>query len=189
MVEPGVQAFVSSGCQNRAVIIRREQAADVAAIRAVVADAFRRPESPDGVPDEVALVDDLRASGAWLPRLSLVADEDGVIVGHVICSRAHVDRTPVLALGPLGVVSAAQRRGIGTALVHASIGAADAGDEPLIVLLGYPAFYRRFGFVPAASLGIVAPDPTWGDHFQARTLATYDPRIRGRFRYAAAFGV
>jgi putative acetyltransferase len=79
-----------------------------------------------------------------------------------------------------------QSAGVGSALVHAVLGAADALDERLIGLLGEPAYYRRFGFVPAQSLGIVAPDPAWGDYFQVRTLTAYDGQV-GHFRYAEPF--
>ena len=57
----------------------------------------------------------------------------------------------------------------------------------MVGLLGAPALYRRFGFVPASSLGIEAPEPAWGDFFQARPLAAYEPSVRGQFRYAPAF--
>ena len=62
-----------------------------------------------------------------------------------------------------------------------------AWADPLIALLGSTVYYGRFGFVPAADLGIDAPDPAWGDHFQVRTLTTYTPDLRGRFTYAAPF--
>jgi putative acetyltransferase len=71
--------------------------------------------------------------------------------------------------------------------MHAVLAATDALDYPLVVLLGHVDYYPRFGFVPAASLGIEAPDPGWGAHFQARPLAAHHPGLRGRFRYAAPF--
>ena len=54
-----------------------------------------------------------------------------------------------------------------------------------VALLGDPAYYRRFDFEPAASLGIAAPDPSWGAYFQARVLT--GPPVEGTFRYAAPF--
>lgn len=146
---------------------------------------------PGAVPVEAPLVDDLRASAEWLPRLSLVAEVDGEIVGHVVCSRGWIttatgDR-PVLGLGPLGVAPAHQGAGVGSALVHAVLGAADALDESLVALLGAPAYYGRFGFEPARVHGVEAPDASWGDHFQVRPLAAYDPALTGPFRYAAPF--
>jgi putative acetyltransferase len=70
--------------------------------------------------------------------------------------------------------------------MHAVLGAADALDEPLVGLLGDPAYYGRFGFVPAQSIGVAAPDSSWGDSFQVRTLARYEGQT-GRFRYAEPF--
>lgn len=164
---------------------------DAAAIRAVHAAAFHTPDTPGAVPVEATLVDDLRTDAGWLPRLSLVAVVDREVVGHVVCTRGWV-ATPggvraALGLGPLGVVPERQGEGVGSALVHAVLGAADALDEPLVALLGAPGYYRRFGFVPARTLGVEAPDPAWGDHFQARPLAAYDPALVGGFRYAAPF--
>ena len=54
--------------------------------------------------------------------------------------------------------------------MHAVLGAAEALDAPLVALLGNPGFYRRFGFVPSTDVGIEAPDPAWGVHFQVRPL-------------------
>jgi len=56
-----------------------------------------------------------------------------------------------------------------------------------VALLGDPAFYGRFGFVPGRSLGVEAPDASWGDHFQARPLTAYDDSLRGGFTYADPF--
>lgn len=182
---------------------------DIDAIRAVHAAAFRPRDATGGadaadgadaagdpvvagaVPVEAPLVDRLRAGDEWLPRLSLVAVVDGAVVGHVVCSRGWVvaggtDR-PALGLGPLGVLPRHQGDGVGSALMHAVLGAADALDEPLVALLGEPIYYGRFGFEPAAAHAVESPDPTWGDYFQVRSLAAYDPGLTGTFRYAAPF--
>lgn len=169
-----------------AVFIRRETPADVDAIRTVTEEAFRPRYAPDPAP-EPGLVDQLRADTGWLPALSLVAEVDGAIVGHVVCTRGRVGDTPVLGLGPLSVHPGHQRAGVGSALKHAVLGAADALGEPLVALLGDPGYYRRFGFRPAAELGVLAPDAEWGIHFQARALAGYDPAVRGVFTYAEPF--
>lgn len=104
-----------------------------------------------------------------------------------MATRGDLAGRPALGLGPVSVSPERQRDGIGSALVHALLGAADALGEPVVVLLGSPAYYGRFGFVPASSLGIESPDPEWGDHFQARPLAAYEPDLRGPFRFAAPF--
>jgi putative acetyltransferase len=170
------------------VLIRRETAGDAAAIGRVHARAFRSGDGA-GEPTEVALVDELRRSAAWLPRLSLVALAADEIVAHALCSRATLGpgHEPVVGLGPIGVLPDHQGRGVGSALLHALLGAAEACDEPLVGLLGEPAYYSRFGFLPAAALAIEAPDPAWADYFQVRPLWSYTSRLRGRFRYAPPF--
>lgn len=169
------------------VLIRREAAGDVAAIRAVTAAAFGAPGAAD-LPAEATLVDELRADGAWLPALSLVAvDGAGEVMGHVVCTRGHVGQAPVLALGPLSVRPDTQRRGVGSALMHAVLGAGDALGEPLVALLGSPAYYRRFGFRPSDEYGITPPRPQWQPHFQVRVLSAYRPEARGTFTYPEPF--
>jgi putative acetyltransferase len=170
------------------VLIRRETPGDASAIRDVHADAFA-PQYPGAEPVEPQLVERLRVSGAYLGALSLVAVADGEIVGHVCCTRATLlpGEEPVLGLGPLGVRRSHQRRGAGGALMHAVLGAADALDEPLVVLLGHPDYYPRFGFRPASEIGVEPDNPEWVPFFQARTLTSYRPELRGRFRYAAPF--
>ncbi|MBU2666068.1 N-acetyltransferase [Actinoplanes bogorensis] len=174
------------------MIVRRERPEDTDAIHAVTAAAFRGlpyslpPAEPGGDPGEAMLVSWLRADPGWIPELSLVALEGDQVVGHVVATRAHLEGRPVLGLGPLSVLPGRQRTGVGSALVHTLLGAADALGEPLVALLGDPGYYGRFGFVPAQPLGIAAPDPAWGDNFQVRTLSRYDGQA-GRFEYSEPF--
>lgn len=170
------------------VLIRRETAADIDDIRGVVARAFAKPPaSPSPETMEARLVDELRADPGWIPALSLVAVDGSRVLGHVTCTRATIADRPALGLGPLSVDPPDQRAGVGSALVHAVLGAADALDEPIVVLLGDPRYYQRFGFVQADSCGVVPPVEQWGRYFQVRTLATYRPDLRGPFVYAEPF--
>ena len=162
------------------MLVRRESATDLAAVDEVHRSAFGRDV-------EAALLHALRTDPGWVPALSLVAeDPGGRVVGHVVGTLGRVGGVAVVGLGPLGVRPGDQGRGVGSALVHAVVAAADALDLPLAVLLGAPGYYARFGFEPAARLGVEAPDPAWGEHFQARRLGTYRGQ-RGPFRYAAPF--
>ncbi len=175
------------------MIVRRERPADHDAVRALHLAAFARDPATgvERAPADVVearLVDALRADSGFAPHLSLVAVVDDAVVGHVIATRGSLEPAgaPVLGLGPLGVLPAAQGRGVGTVLVHALVAVAEAFGESLVALLGDPAYYRRFGFVPAAELGVAAPEPAWGVHFQARRL-TETPGTGGTFRYATPF--
>jgi putative acetyltransferase len=175
------------------VHVRREGPADHDAVRALHRAAFSRPAA-DRQEEvvEARLTDELRRDVGFLPHLSLVAvrglaGEDQVVVGHVIATRGWLEPlgVPALGIGPLGVRPEDQGAGIGTVLVHALLAVAEAAEERVAALLGAPAYYRRFDFRPAAELGITAPDPAWGPHFQARHLT--GPPVGGAFRYAAPF--
>ena len=165
------------------MIVRRARPAVHVAVRAVHEAAF----GPGDDVVEGRLVDELREDTGFLPHLSLVATDGDFVLGHVIATRGWLEPLghPVLGLGPLGVRPENQRAGVGTVLVHALLAVAEATDERLVALLGSPDYYRRFGFVPATELGITAPDPEWGAHFQARHLT--GPSVGGTFRYAEPF--
>jgi putative acetyltransferase len=168
------------------MIIRQETSNDAAAIDAVHRAAFA-PVAAGAEPVEVGLVRALRSDAGWSPKLSLVAEHEGVVVGHVVCSRGSLGPWAALGLGPIGVLPERQRDGFGGALMHAVLGAADALEHPVVVLLGHLEYYPRFGFVPAGSVGISPTDPAWISHFQARTLGAWRPEMAGTFHYASPF--
>lgn len=179
------------------MIVRRERNDDVGRVRAVQAAAFDRHDGAEA--GEAALLDALRLDPAWIPALSIVAELPGPapavsgVVGHVVCTRGRVldadeqEVTNAVGLGPIAVDPAVQHDGIGSALVHAALGAADALGYGFVALLGSPGYYGRFGFVRSTEVGIDPPEPAWGAHFQVRTLSAFDPAARGRFVYAAPF--
>lgn len=167
------------------MIIRRETPADTAAIHQVHTDAFTGRPYASGI--EAALVDALRDSPQWIPALSLVAQHQDRVIGHLVATRGHIGQHPALGLGPVGVHPDHQKNGVGSALMHAVVAAADALDEPAVILLGDPGFYGRFGFVRSDALGITPPQPQWATHFQVRTLSAYRPDMTGLFAYAPAF--
>jgi putative acetyltransferase len=174
------------------VIVREQKAEDYEAIRHVYAEAFRRPrfrepKPPGSVPPEVGLFEALWEAGDTIPELSFTALTNSGVVGHITASRATVATNPVVAVGPIGVLPDHQGTGIGSALMDALLAAADAAHVPLIVLLGAPQYYSRFGFRPAEDLGVISPEPEWGDAFQVRPLNAYTASVAGRFQYAAAF--
>jgi putative acetyltransferase len=156
----------------KTLTVRVERPGDVPGVRRLLIAAF-----PDSGGAEVGLVDALRVHPAWLPGLSVVAEDDqvaadagGLIVGHALLSRVIAGDTPALALGPVAVLPDHQGRGIGTAVVRNALDRAAAAQETLVVVLGDPAYYRRFGFVPALSLGLTGAWDALGDAWQALVL-------------------
>lgn len=137
-----------------AVIIRPEEPQDRDAIRALLLSAF-------GGEVEARLVEALRAAGDVV--LSLVAERDGAVRGHILFSRLMVrgeEDFPAVALAPLAVDPAHQREGNGTALVKDAHLRFQREGELLCVVLGDPAYYGRFGFAadPKLTLDGVPPD-------------------------------
>ena len=131
------------------VSIRIEDKADHEAVRAINTQAF-------GQPDEAKLVDALR--GSVDPFISLVAQLEGVVVGHIMFSpvRIESDAEPWSAMGlaPMAVSCEYQRQGIGGALIRAGLDKCLRLGQPIVFVLGHPEYYPRFGFVSAPPLGL-----------------------------------
>jgi putative acetyltransferase len=168
------------------VIVRAETPDDHDIIRQIVDEAFG-----DTITSKI--VDGIRESDRFVPGLSLLAVSEGQSLGHVISS--YVDVVPgtsrVLQVGPLAVVPACQRQGIGTALMQETIRIADELGEPLLLIEGSPKYYGRFGFTRADAMGIEPPPEAHGpQYFMIRPLGAYDSTLRGRAVYPAeTFGV
>ncbi|WP_435202616.1 GNAT family N-acetyltransferase [Janibacter sp. GS2] len=168
------------------LIIRRETAADATAVELLHDAVFGVPQGRrESVERE--LVRGLRVDGDVLDELTFVAELEGEVVGHIVCSRATLGQAASVGLGPLAVRPDHQRQGIGAALMMSVVASADRVWEPVLVLLGDPEYYGFFGFVPAASLGIVSPGPWEEQHFQALALRSWRADRAGDFRYAPAF--
>jgi putative acetyltransferase len=161
------------------VDIRAATPADLAAILAVHRAAFARD-------DEAALVQRLHDAGR--AAVSLVAEREGAIVGHVLFSPVtieHGDDGKALGLAPVAVLPAQQHEGVGHALIEEGIGACFVADARAIVVLGAPNYYARFGFSRASTHGL-----THGDNAAFMVLAlTVDGlgAYRGRVDYSAEF--
>jgi putative acetyltransferase len=164
--------------------LRSETPADVAAIRAVVDRSF-------GSTTESRLIELIRATDRFVPDLSIVADYDGEVVGHILFSYVTIRgkrSVEVLGLAPLAVDPDHQGRGIGRVLVAEGLARAERRGEPLVVVQGIPSYYPRFGFERASRYGIEKPDPRVPDEaLMIRRLGGYDPEIRGQLVYPPAF--
>lgn len=159
---------------------RPETPGDHAAVREVHLRAF----APSTY--EADLVDRLRARGDLAGDLCLVAEREHVIAGHIAFSHALIGTRPVLALAPMAVLPEHQRTGAGSALVRAALaGVHDAGFT-LVVVLGHPGYYPRFGFEPAEPLGIRAPFDVDPGAWMAYRTAGHRP-VAGTVTYSSAF--
>jgi putative acetyltransferase len=133
-------------------VVRAERPEDRPAIWQVNRLAF-------GQDDEARLVDELRDEG--YARVSLVADQDGDVVGHILFSQLPIvtkDGTvEALALAPMAVVPSHQRRRIGSSLVTEGLRACREAGHRIVVVLGHPGFYPRFGFSPKLAERLKSP--------------------------------
>jgi putative acetyltransferase len=155
--------------------IRDESSGDRKAVYQVVSSAF-------GQLAEAKLVEELRAAGDSV--VSLVADEGGQIVGHVLLSKMDAP-FPALALAPVSVTPARQRSGIGSALVQRAVNRARSEGWAAIFVLGDPNYYERFGFDGEAAAGFTSPYA--GRHFMVLKLSPSLTATTGELRHAPAF--
>ena len=160
--------------------LRPETPADIDAIRALTRAAFSGADHSSQT--EATIIDALRAAGAL--TLSLVAELDGAVVGHVAFSPVRIGGADIgwLGLGPVSVAPARQRRGIGRALVEEGLSRIEGRGAAGCVVLGDPAYYRRFGFAadPALRYGEVPPQ-----YFQSRRF--HGPAPQGEVAYHPGF--
>jgi putative acetyltransferase len=162
--------------------IRNETPADVTAIDAVTKAAFLLAAHASRT--EHFIVQALRAAGAL--EISLVAEMDGTVVGHVAASPVSISdgSRGWFGVGPVSVLPQFQRRGIGTLLVREALRGLRDGGTAGCVLLGDPAYYGRFGF--RVEPGLILPDVP-SEYFQA--LSWQSPLPRGTVSYHEAFYV
>jgi putative acetyltransferase len=152
------------------VDIRPEEPTDAAAARQLLLAAFETPAEAD-------LVETLRANAT--PYIALVAVDGDVLVGHIAFTAVAFDpmrERPGLALGlaPLAVAESHRRRGVGAALAEVGLAACREAGAFLVVTLGDPAYYGRFGFEPAATLGLCCVFEAPPEAFQAMALRPWD---------------
>lgn len=166
------------------VIRAAARPADERHVLAVVAEAFS--DDTRDASEELDIVRGTWAACDATELVEVVADDDGTVVGHALAAPGRLGGavTAVAGVAPVCVAPTHQGRGIGSDLVRALVREAEARGWPLLVLLGDPAFYARFGFVPATSVGLYyAAAGTGNPHFQARVLDVDAPIGRGEFGY------
>lgn len=167
--------------------IRQETCKDYEEVYSVVKTAFDHAEHSDG--KEPELVNALRKSDAFIPELSLVAEMDGKIVGHIMFTKAIVGDVAVLALAPLSVIGEYQRKGIGSALIREGHKIATELGFAYSVVLGHESYYPRMGYMPADTFGIKPPFEVPRENFMAYRINKNAPGICGMIKYAKEFGI
>src|SRR5262245_36127987 len=171
---------------HRVIRVRAERPDDRSLVRGVLVRAF-----PSDA--EARLVDALR--GKTDPQVSLVAVDAAAaerVIGHILFTpvevRSGAETWRAIGLAPMAVAPERQREGIGAALVQAGIAACGALGEHVVVVLGHPDYYPRFGFVPAWDFGLYYRDPGPNPGFFVRELAHGALRgRRGEVVYHSAF--
>ena len=166
--------------------IRPERPQDYPAISTINLLAF-------GGEFEARLVENLRHTAAFIPELSLVALQDDEIVGHILFSLVDICRDnqsiPVLSLAPMAVLPDYQNQGIGSALVREGLRKCQVTGYPVVVVLGHPGFYPRFGFTPAGEKGLQLPFDAPAEAFMVYELYPHSlDGIQGLVVYPPEFG-
>ncbi|MDR3573708.1 MAG: N-acetyltransferase [Anaerolineaceae bacterium] len=167
-------------------LIRPETAADAAAIYAVNKQAFA------GRNAEPILVDAIRQSAGFIPQLSLVAEQNNRIVGHILFSRIYIQTEngplPAIALAPVAILPEYQKQGIGSALVQRGLQECKRLGQAIVIVLGHPAFYPRFGFSARLAKSLECPYGDCGEAWMALELIPNAlAGVCGRVVYPATF--
>ncbi len=143
-----------------------------------------------GQQNEAKLVEEIRRSDRYIPELSLVAEVENVVVGHILFSYIDLvgeETLQVLGLAPLAVHPQFQRQGIGSALIKAGLEIAEAKKEAIVIVLGHPEFYTRFGFQRSVVYEIESPFPVPEDVFMVKPLQNYQKKYKGKVVYPSTF--
>ncbi|MBW4689543.1 MAG: N-acetyltransferase [Komarekiella atlantica HA4396-MV6] len=163
--------------------IRSETLLDYPAIAEVNTLAF-------GQENEAKLVEEIRYSDRYISELSLIAEVEGIVVGHILFSYIDLvgeETLQVLGLAPLAVHPQFQRLLIGSKLVEAGLERANARGEAMVIVLGHPHFYPRFGFKPSVDYQVESPFPVPEDVFMVKPLQNYQEKYKGKVVYPPAF--
>lgn len=168
------------------LVLRTERESEFDEIDQLVHQAF------GGRWSEPALVSSLRSASSYRPEFAVVAERGGVLVGHCMLSTVELlgseaSAWQILALAPLSVMPDAQRMGVGSALVKFELDLAENARESLIVVLGDPDYYGRFGFEEASGLDIFPPEGVPPNVFSVKRLSSYRRELRGTVHYPSAF--
>lgn len=171
------------------IIIREEKKADIAKIYDLVKVAFSTMPYSDG--EEQNFVNRLRDSEDYLPKLSLVAELEGEIVGHIMFSKIRIDDYDnALSLAPVSVLPKYQNKGIGSLLIQAGEKLATGLGYDFIIVIGHEHYYPRFGYSPARRWGLEVSFPVSDEVFMVKPLKQgVLGTIRGLVKFSKSYGI
>ncbi|WP_193367126.1 GNAT family N-acetyltransferase [Pelagibius marinus] len=165
--------------------IRETSADDLPAV-------MRLQEAAFGQAEEAELTRAILADPTAAPTLSLLAQDDGKVLGHVLFSRVRLtgpaSDCAAAILAPLAVLPEAQGRGVGGRLIEAGLARLRERGVALVFVLGDPAFYNRFGFQAAGRQGLAAPYPIPEEHAEAWRVQALNGVVLGRLRGSVICG-
>lgn len=154
------------------IVIRQEQEDDYKKTEYVVEEAFKTAEYTDHT--EQFLVAKLRNSNAFVPELSLVAEHDGEIIGHIMLTKVIIrndtKEEEALSLAPLSVLPEYQKEGVGSKLIEEALKTAKKLGFKSVIVLGHDQYYPKFGFKPGKNWGIISPFDVRDEFFMALEL-------------------
>lgn len=169
------------------MLIRQETLNDYKEVYELITGAFATAEHADG--NEQDLVVALRKGNAFIPELSLVAEVDKKLAGHILFTKAKVNNDIVLVLAPLSIKPQYQKQGIGTALITEGHKIAKELRYQYSLVLGSETYYPRVGYIPAEQIGIEVPKGIPTENFMAIKLQDDAKPISGTVAYAKEFGI
>ena len=159
--------------------IRFEQPGDIEKIREVHLQAFETET-------EANLVDVLRKADVEL--ISLVAEENGEVIGHILFSTVVLGDLKIMGLAPMAVLPDRQNKGVGTKLVKAGLQNCEKAGYEAVVVLGHAGYYPRFGFVPSVNFGIKSEYDVPPEVFMVKELREGALKgVAGTVKYHPAF--
>lgn len=169
------------------MLIRQETCKDYDEVYSLVKTSFASAEHSQG--NEQDLVAALRKSDAFVPELSLVAEIDGKIAGHILFTKAKVGSDAALVLAPLSVLPGQRNKGVGGALINAGHTVAKGLGYRYSLVLGSETYYPRFGYLSAEQMGIEVPGNMPSVNFMAIRLHADAKPVSGAVSFAKEFAL
>lgn len=169
------------------MVIRQERPEDYEKVYQLIKEAFLSAEHADGNEQDLACA--LRKGKAFIPELSLTAEVDGSLAGHILFTKAAVGGDEVLVLAPLAVKPEFQRQGVGSALIREGHRIAEKLGYSYSLVLGSENYYPKLGYKQAVEFGIEVPEGIPSENFMAIRLKEDAKPVKGSVVYAEEFGM